>query len=66
MLMQLAFDLPLHIDVVDITHTHNKLDKDYSYRIPVISRMGTEAELEWPFTLEEIRAYLAEDGLSET
>jgi hypothetical protein len=61
MLMQLAFDLPLHIDVVDITHTHNKLDEAYAHRIPVIAKTGTETELEWPFTIEEIRAYLEEE-----
>ena len=60
MLMQIAFDLPLHIDVVDITHAHNRLDQDYAHRIPVIAKAGTATELEWPFTSEEIRAYLEE------
>jgi hypothetical protein len=58
--MQLAFDIPLHVDVVDITHTHNKLEEDYAERIPVIAKTGTETELEWPFTMEELSAYLKE------
>jgi hypothetical protein len=60
MLMQLAFDIPLHVDVVDITHAHNKLEKDYAHRIPVIAKTGAETELEWPFTTEALKAYLKE------
>lgn len=58
MLMQLAFDMPLHVDVVDITHIHNKLEENYAERIPVIAKTGAETELEWPFTMEELSVYL--------
>jgi len=58
MLMEIAYDTPLEIDIIDITHSHNRLDTDYSERIPVIAVEGAE-ELDWPFTLEELKAYLA-------
>jgi hypothetical protein len=59
LLMECAFDLPLEIDMVDITHAHNSnLARKYGERIPVIARPDSEAELDWPFTLADIRAYL--------
>lgn len=60
MLMEIAYDIPLEIDIIDITHSHNKLDTDYTERIPVIALEGADAELDWPFTLEELKAYLAQ------
>jgi hypothetical protein len=30
----------------------------YSTRIPVVARPDTGAELDWPFTYSELRAYL--------
>ena len=60
MLMEIAFDIPLEIDIIDITHSHNRLETDYSERIPVIALKGTDKELDWPFTIEEIKAYLAQ------
>lgn len=59
MLMQVAVDIPLEIDIVDITHSHNRLGYKYDERIPVISRSGADTELDWPFTIEDIKAYLA-------
>lgn len=59
LLMECAFDLPLEIDLVDITHSHNiELARKYGERIPVLVRPDSEAELDWPFTLADIRAYL--------
>jgi len=58
MLMQLAYDIPMEIDIVDITHAHNRLGHKYDERIPVISLAGAVAELDWPFTMEDIKAYL--------
>ena len=60
MLMELAYDIPLEIDIIDITHSHIKLESDYTERIPVIALDGASAELDWPFTIEEIKAYLAQ------
>ena len=58
MLLDLAFDIPLEIDIIDISHAHNNLETAYDTRIPVIAldRLGTE--LEWPFTSEDIKLYL--------
>ena len=62
MLMDLAYDLPLEIDVVDITHAHNQdIGVVYIDRIPVLARPGLKGELTWPFTPDEIRAYLTQD-----
>jgi hypothetical protein len=59
LLMECAFDLPLEIDLVDITHAHNsELAKKYDDRIPVLARADSETELDWPFTLADIPAYL--------
>ncbi len=59
-LMSLAWDIPLEIDVVDITHTHNKhVEAKYFDRIPVIARPGAQTELDWPFTADDVKAYLA-------
>lgn len=59
LLMDVAYDIPLEIDVVDISHAHNRhLKAVYGERIPVITRAGVDAELDWPFTTDELKAYL--------
>ena len=58
MLMDVVYDHPLEIDVVDITHAHNKLEAEYGHRIPVIASANADTELGWPFTLNDVRAYL--------
>jgi hypothetical protein len=62
MLMTLAFDIPLKIDIIDITHSHNRLETKYAERIPVVAAAHRPAELDWPFTLDELRAYLTRDA----
>jgi hypothetical protein len=57
MLLTIALDMPLKIDILDITHDNN-IEAEYGERIPVIAAAHREAELEWPFTLAEVRAYL--------
>ena len=57
-LLDIAFDVPLEIDVIDITHTHTNVDANYATRIPVISLAGSNTELGWPFTAEDIKTYL--------
>jgi hypothetical protein len=59
LLMNLAYDTPLEIDLVDITRFHH-IEKKYLERIPVLAKPGTETELNWPFTIDDIRAYLAD------
>ncbi len=60
MLMHVAYDIPLEIDIIDITHSHNKLGHKYDERIPVIALSKADTELEWPFTINDIKAYLAQ------
>lgn len=60
MLMEIAYDVPLEVDVIDISHAHNhQLEGVYSSRIPVLAK-SDGPELDWPFTLEQIMAYLHE------
>jgi hypothetical protein len=59
LLLEVACDVPLEIDVVDITHSHNADCRTlYAGRIPVVKLPETETDLGWPFTLAELKAYL--------
>ncbi len=61
MLMEITLDIPLEIDLVDITHAHNShIRAKYTDRIPVLARPQSEVELEWPFTMADIRAFLGD------
>jgi glutaredoxin len=61
MLMEIAFEFPLEVDVIDITHAHNyELRAHYQDRIPVLAKADHAEELAWPFTLEQIVAYINE------
>lgn len=42
---------------VDITSSL-ELKKRYGFKIPVLKRMDTEAELEWPFDIENLAGLL--------
>jgi glutaredoxin len=58
-LMSVACDISLTIDVVDITHDHNRaIQSRYATRIPVLTCPGAPTELDWPFSAEDVRAYL--------
>lgn len=60
MLLDLAYDMPLEIDIVDITHAHNQeLKTVYDERIPVLVKKGVDTELDWPFTKVDVERYLA-------
>ena len=51
MLLDLACDMPLEIDVIDISHSHNaEINASYAERIPVVTTPGAGTELGWPFT----------------
>lgn len=60
LLMDVACDVPLVIDVVDISQPHHQsFWEKYCQQIPVIAKRGAETELAWPFTVDDIKAYLA-------
>ena len=56
-LLNLAYDTPLRIDLVDITQNH-RIHAKYMERIPVLAKPHTVAELNWPFTAEDVQFYL--------
>jgi len=59
-LLEVAYEIPLQIEMVDITHKHNyDLKEIYGARIPVLASSHTDDELDWPFTQGDIKAYLA-------
>lgn len=58
-LFDVACDLQLRIDIVDIALPHNApLKEKYLERIPVIVKPGIAEELAWPFTADDIKTYL--------
>ena len=48
---------PIPVDVVDIAQSE-KLVERYGTRIPVLRRNDTGAELDWPFTRDELLTFL--------
>jgi hypothetical protein len=56
-LLELTGDIPLRIDLVDITR-NDRVHAKYMERIPVLARPDIDAELNWPFTAEDIKIYL--------
>ena len=57
-LLTVAFETPLEIDVIDITHKHTNCESDYSSRIPVVG-FSNGTELNWPFSATEVKQRLA-------
>jgi hypothetical protein len=59
-LIEVAFYIPLEIDLVDISHSHNQdIEAKYFDRIPVVASPKSTEELDWPFTPADVKAYLA-------
>lgn len=59
-LLDLINDIPLKIDIVDITQPHHQdVFAKYRQRIPVVAIPETETELDWPFTGNDVRAQLS-------
>ena len=56
-LLDLTCDIPLRIDLVDITRNHHTHLK-YMERIPVLAQPNSTAELNWPFSVEDVKVYL--------
>ncbi len=60
-LLGLIYDIPMKINVVDITQSDNNLTQEkYGIRIPVLTQPDRSEELDWPFTTKDIRVYLAD------
>ncbi|AZF36469.1 Thiol-disulfide isomerase [Pseudomonas sp. R1-43-08] len=47
----------LLVELVDITHPDD-LTEVYGLRIPVLRRVDTGAELDWPFDTDQVVAFL--------
>ena len=47
----------LLVELVDISEQERLID-DYALRIPVLRRVDTGAELDWPFDAEQIVTFL--------
>ena len=64
-LCELALDMltGLNIDSVKSIEISDddQLLQHYGLRIPVIKRLDTKAELDWPFTSSDIRQFLLKD-----
>jgi len=56
-LLNLAYDTPLRIDLIDITQ-NNRIHTKYMERIPVLARPKIDAELNWPFAAEDVMIFL--------
>ncbi len=48
---------PIPVDVVDIAQSEELVER-YGTRIPVLRRNDTGAELDWPFTRDELLTFL--------
>ncbi|MBU2955093.1 glutaredoxin family protein [Marinobacter sp. F3R08] len=48
---------PIPVDVVDIAQSEELVER-YGTRIPVLRRNDTSAELDWPFTRDELLTFL--------
>ena len=47
----------LMVELVDIAENEDWIE-DYGLRIPVLRRLDTGAELDWPFDAEQVVAFL--------
>ena len=57
---KLLLKLPkISFSVIEIAHDEQLL-MAYDVRIPVLQRLDTKAELNWPFNADDIAAFLAE------
>lgn len=48
---------PIPVDVVDIAQSEELVER-YGTRIPVLRRSDSGAELDWPFTREDLLTFL--------
>lgn len=57
LLVQTPMDPPIPVDVVDIAQS-TELVSRYGERIPVLRRADNGRELDWPFTRDDLMAFL--------
>ncbi|WP_148863245.1 glutaredoxin family protein [Marinobacter fonticola] len=57
LLVQAPINTPIPVDVVDIAHSETLVAR-YGTRIPVLRREDNGQELDWPFTQDELLAFL--------
>lgn len=57
LLVQTPMDPPIPVDVVDIAQSEALVAR-YGSRIPVLKRLDTDQELGWPFTRDDLLAFL--------
>lgn len=61
-LCELALDMltALNTDAVKLVEItdEDQLVQEYGLRIPVLKRLDNNAELDWPFTLSDIKQFL--------
>ncbi len=48
---------PIPVDAVDIAQSEELVER-YGTRIPVLRRNDTGAELDWPFTSDQLQTFL--------
>ena len=58
MLIDVAYDIPMEINVFDVTKSKRSVRSKYTDRIPVIAAASAANELFWPFTSDDVRTYL--------
>ncbi|MFO7788195.1 MAG: glutaredoxin family protein [Halospina sp.] len=56
-LVRTPLDTPLPVDVVDISESEELVEK-YGERIPVLRMEPQGKELDWPFTSDDVIAFL--------
>jgi len=57
LLVNTPMHTPVPVDVVDIAQSE-ALTQEYGTRIPVLRRNDTGAELDWPFTRDQLLSFL--------
>lgn len=57
LLVNTPMPAPIPVDVVDIAQSEELVGR-YGTRIPVLRRNDTGAELDWPFTGDQLLAFL--------
>lgn len=56
-LMELVVEQGLSVELIDIAESEDRCE-DYELRIPVLRRIDTGAELDWPFDVDQVVAFL--------
>lgn len=57
LLVNTPMPAPIPVDVIDIAQSEELVDH-YGTRIPVLRRNDTGAELDWPFTRDQLLTFL--------